>query len=368
MQAWTITMSGSERKKTKRRPPGEGSYKTNAKGQVRLVKMVNRKWLAGPYESTRMEALASFNRKYQSGAKDAASQSFTTLAKRWLKERESSQAPSTFKSYTIWIACIEADPLGSMPVKSIKEAHLRQWFARQKLAPTTVRKRLGFIHQMLRIGGNNERYNPPKAEKHTRRPLSAEEGGKAKAIALESDLHTHRVGVMICLEMGLRVSEACGLKHEDYQNGGVWIRRSVTRTKGTLNVREKTKTARSARWVPIPPSLKEHIGPPKKGYVLTESEQPGYPDTLQKAVRSVCKKAGIEGVPHLGPHALRRTYGMTLLEAGVDVVTSAEMMGHDPKMLLDEYARSRIDLKQKAVKTAFGKAKKKAVRTEIRTN
>ena len=42
-------------------------------------------------------------------------------------------------------------------------------------------------------------------------------------------------------------------------------------------------------------------------------------------------------------------------------------MGHDPKMLLDEYARSRIDLKQKAVKTAFGKSKKKTVRTEIRT-
>ncbi len=355
-------------KKTKRRPPGEGTYKTNAKGQVRLVKMVNRKWLAGPYESTRMEALASFSRKFASGARERDSLSFTSSAKRWLSERESKLAPSAFKSYACWINKIELDPLGAMPVKDIKEHHLRQWFVRQKLAPTTVRKRLGFIHQIMRIGGNHETYRPPTAEKHSRRPLSAEECAKAKEEAMKSDLHLDSVGVLICLELGLRVSEACGLKHEDYQNGGVWIKRSVTRTKGTLNVREKTKTARSARWIPIPPSLKEHIGPPRTGYVLTESNRPGYPDSLQKAVRRVCKRAGIEGVPHLGPHTLRRTYGMTLLEAGVDVVTSADMMGHDPRMLLEEYARSRIDLKQKAVETAFGTPKKKPVRTRIRTN
>lgn len=56
----------------------------------------------------------------------------------------------------------------------------------------------------------------------------------------------------------------------------------------------------------------------------------------------------------MGPHALRRTYGMTLLEAGVDVVTAADLMRHDPAMLLQEYARTRTDLKREAVRRTFG--------------
>jgi integrase len=62
----------------------------------------------------------------------------------------------------------------------------------------------------------------------------------------------------------------------------------------------------------------------------------------------------VKGVPHMGPHALRRTYGMQLLEAGVDVVTAADLMRHDAKMLLEEYARSRPDLKIAAIARTFG--------------
>jgi len=346
-------MPGSSKKKN-RRAHGEGTYKTAPNGKIRLVKRIEGKWLAGPLANSKQEALAAFNRKYPNGAKDAtASLSFTSLAKRWLAEREQKLAPSAVKSYTCWINAVAKDPLGAMPVGSIKQHHLRQWFARQSLAPTTARKRLGFICQILRLAGNEHSYTPPAADRHARRPLSAAERLAVKTEAVQSTDHVERVGVLLCLEMGLRVSEACGLKHEDFQNGGVWIKRSVTRTAGALNVREKTKTARSARWVPVPPSLEKDVGPPRSGYVLTGSDRPGYPDVLQNAAKRVFARAGIKGIPHLGPHTLRRTYGMTLLEAGTDVVTSAELMGHDPKMLLDEYTRSRIDLKRKAVENAF---------------
>jgi integrase len=163
-----------------------------------------------------------------------------------------------------------------------------------------------------------------------------------------------RIATLICLEMGLRISEVCGLRHEDRDGAGVWIKRTVTRAEGVINVRNKTKTARSNRWVPIPPSLVNEIGKDKTGYVVTGSKIPGYPDNISRAINRVIERAGVKGIPHLGPHTLRRTYGMKMLEAGVDVVTASELMGHDPRMLLDEYTRSREDLKIEAVKRAFG--------------
>jgi integrase len=227
---------------------------------------------------------------------------------------------------------------------------VRAWFDGLDLAPTTKRKRLGFVHQILRAHGNESRYKPPKSERHTRRPLTPQEVAKLRAEILSLP-NEKRIGVLLCLECGLRRSEACGLRHEDREGDGIRIRRTVVRVTGEVRVRQKGKTASSHAWIPLPPSLVGEIGR-GSGYVLG-GKTPMYPDVLTNAVRRVCEVAGLR-VPHAGPHALRRTYGMTLLEAGVDVVTAAELMRHDPKMLLDEYARSREDLKADAVQRAFG--------------
>jgi len=60
---------------------------------------------------------------------------------------------------------------------------------------------------------------------------------------------------------------------------------------------------------------------------------------------SVRTELGIQG----GLHKLRGTYGMTLLESGVDIRTAADLMRHDPAMLVRQYAMSRRDLKEAAL-------------------
>lgn len=259
-------------------------------------------------------------------------------------------------TYEYWIAKIEQDPFGALPVGLITSQQIRAWAERQTLSPTNLRKRIGFIHQMLRTAGNHNRYQPPRKERHTRRPLSPEEVAKLMEVARN---HTHSdalTAVLLCIECGLRRSEAVGLRHEDRSGDGILIRRSVTKVVGSVRVRGKTKTAKSHGWIPLPPSLLGVIGT-GTGYVLGDGKRPMYPDVFTKLIRRIFEKAEITAVPHFGPHALRRTYGMTLLEAGVDIVTAADLMRHDPNMLMSEYARTRNDLKQEAVNKAFGTPK-----------
>jgi integrase len=97
--------------------------------------------------------------------------------------------------------------------------------------------------------------------------------------------------------------------------------------------------------------LKDEFGLPfRKEFT---GKDPIKPDILTDAIKQMAKDAGVS-VPYIGPHAFRRTYGMTLLEAGVDIVTAAELMRHDPMVLAKEYAQTRKDLKTDAVKRAFG--------------
>ena len=101
--------------------------------------------------------------------------------------------------------------------------------------------------------------------------------------------------------------------------------------------------------------------------MLGTDRKPMYPDTLRAAVKRLMAKAGII-VPYGGPHTLRRSYGMALLEAGVDIVTAAELMRHDPATLLAEYARSRRDLKTSAIERTFGTGSRLTAKTHEPTN
>jgi integrase len=53
-------------------------------------------------------------------------------------------------------------------------------------------------------------------------------------------------------------------------------------------------------------------------------------------------------------HGLGRTFGMDMLESGVDLRTAAEQMRHDTAMLANIYSRSRRDLKRAAAAKVFG--------------
>ncbi len=309
--------------------------------------------VAGPACRTKPEALLAYQKKLKDHVASAGkSPSFTTYALGWMDQRRKHVSPTTYDIESVWLNVISRDPFGSLPINKIQKIHLEQWRDRQTLASVTLQKRLAFIRQILRSADNFATCTPPRKEEHHRRPLTEREITKL-GTEMDKLSEQDQVAILLCWQMGLRRSEACGLRHEDRDGAGVWIKRTVIVTKDAIRVRHKGKNARSLGWVPIPPKLDAFIGS-RKGFVIGGGSDPVSPKALSAHIKRVLAKIGMGSIPKGGTHAFRRTYGMTLLKSGVDVRTAADLMRHDPAMLLKEYSRSTEEGKSEAVLKAFG--------------
>lgn len=302
--------------------------------------------------ATKTEALIALRKRIKERSPEGrASLSFTNYARLWMSESGKLE-DTTRDTYNNHIAAIEKTPLGKIAIGAITELDLKAWKRAQTNSKTSIRGRLGFIHQIMRSAGNMARTTQPKGEDHERRPLTPAERTKLLE-AFETAEPRVQMAVMIGWNTGLRRGEICGLKFSDLEDGGIWVKRVVVITSAAIKVKPRPKTSRSRGWVPLPPNVLELMQSGEKGFVLTGTDRPMHPKTLTNLVSEFMKDAGLN-VPYQGLHALRRTYGMMMLEQGVDVVTAAKAMRHDPAMLLKEYARSRNDLTIAAVNLTFG--------------
>lgn len=344
------TVSGS------RRDRGEGTWETLPSGKVRLVVQKNGRRIKSEAKPTKTEARASLKEKLDALANpnEASEKSFGNSARDWLKSRRRI-SPTTREVYGYWISSIERDPLGKTPVDRITTKHLEAWKHRQSLAKSTLRNRCSWINQVLAFAGSSVRIDVPAKGRHTRRPLDPQERRALIELLARLDADS-KMFALLCFVCGLRRSEACGLQHDDRVGDGFIPRRSAVVVGRKIVIRSALKTDESEAWVPIPPILDSLIGG-KPGYVVGGTRGPLSGKMLYERIKKAAKGTALEKVPYFGLHALRRTYGMMQLEAGADVVTVASNMRHDPKMLMDEYARSRTDLKRKAIEGLFSDLK-----------
>lgn len=351
-------MSDGSKKETLRRLKGEGSFELLASGMWSCYTKRNGKKLRGAPAATRIEASRNLQKRLEAerkGARQASAQSFTMLARKWVSS--ASLSPTTRDTYGWWLDDLENDEIGRKPVRKITQDDLDSWLlrARVRWANSTVRNRCRFVNQILALAGSDLEVAVPPKKQHSRRPLSP---GERKILdALEPPEEWMLMALKVLRMVGgTRRSEAFGLRHEDRDGDGIWINRVVLLSKGKLVVRAKAKTAKSKRWVPIPAALRDSIGNGRTGFVIGGGKDPMNPKLLSDWLYRVKVASGLRNVPYFGTHAIRRTCGMQMLEAGVDLITTAEILGHDPQMLAGEYARSREDLKLDAVDKAFGSA------------
>lgn len=337
------TVSGSSR-----RAKGEGSWEVLPSGKTRLVKIQNGQKLTGPAAIGKVAARAAWEEKYAK-PKGKSRLSLSTFAKTWVDDQSGS--PTTLEQLRIFVESkIQDDPIGDIPIKSIDEPDVRAWLSRQKQADETVKRNLGRLKQILKAAGIAVDVTRPKKPDHKRRPLTPRERQELPTV-LAAATEECRRAILIAYYTGARKSEILALRHSDRDGSGIWIRRRAVATRGRLDVQAQTKNSRSRRWIPLPPQL-DWIGE-GQGFVVTGTARPLSPHVLTKEFRSAIAGTSWEKVPYCGFHTLRRTYAMTLLENQVDVVTAADLLGHDPMMLTKEYTRSREDLKLAAVAKSF---------------
>ena len=158
---------------------------------------------------------------------------------------------------------------------------------------------------------------------------------RRKAVSVLTDEERRKVlkgdnaAALIALSMGLRIGEVCGLMAEDVADGVLTVRRTVQRiqdSKGSTRlIVTQPKTVHSQRQIPVPKHIKTLLTAQPKRYIIGGETEPTEPRMIQYHWSRFCRENGMRNINF---HTLRHTFATQALEAGVDVKTLSEMLGH----------------------------------------
>ena len=164
------------------------------------------------------------------------------------------------------------------------------------------------------------------------------------------------IGILVSLFTGLRLGEICALKWNDiavpeqiihvrYTMQRVQEQCGNTRTSVILTA---PKSACSVRSIPIPDALLKIMlthSTDRTGYFLTGSTQYYIePRTMQNHFKKALKSSGVADANF---HALRHTFATRCVEAGFDVKSLSEILGHaSVNITMNRYVHPSMELKK----------------------
>ena len=158
--------------------------------------------------------------------------------------------------------------------------------------------------------------------------------------------------VLLSLYTGLRVGEVCGLmwRDIDFEKSILTVRRTVQRIRNsnhsTCILADTPKSRASRRSIPIPKFLIKLLRDSRSNencYILSGSNHIIEPRTLQRRFKSILKKADLPSVSY---HSLRHAFATNCLQAGFDVKTLSEILGHaSVETTLNRYVHTSMERK-----------------------
>lgn len=183
-----------------------------------------------------------------------------------------------------------------------------------------------------------------------------------KLMAFVSDNFTFRnLGILICLQTGMRIGEVCALQWGDIdlQKGVVSISKTIERiyiidseVKHTELIISSPKTQNSHRDIPLSKTLLQMLRPLKrivndKFFIITNEEKPTEPRTFRNYYKTVLKTLNI---PPLKFHGLRHSFATRCIESNCDYKTVSVILGHsDISTTLNLYVHPNNEQKKKCI-------------------
>lgn len=273
---------------------------------------------------------------------------------------------------------LEADPLGSRPIASVKPSDAKEWAIRMKeqgFAYKTISNDKRSLKAAFYTAMQDDyiRKNPFDFQLNTvieddtepKVPLTPEETESLLSF-METDAvyRKYRDEVIILLNTGLRVSELCGLTETDidFENGAIRVDHQLLRNKDGYYV-EKPKTDNGIREIPMTPAAREALGRVVRnrreskpatidGYsgflFLKQNGRPKTATCYDAMFRGLVKKYNKtheKPLPKsMTPHTMRHTFCTNWANAGMTPKVLQYIMGHASiTMTLNYYAHATFD-------------------------
>jgi len=289
-------------------------------------------------------------------------QSFAKWAEAWERDYLIGVKASTKRAYSGHLKKHLLPEFGKRAIQTIEKKEVQKLFTmlfnEKELSPKTVKNVHGTLHKCFddAISAGLIRFNPasgitlPKRKKPEIHPLS-ESDIPIFGSAAKND--RYYAAYLFLILTGLRLCEMTGLTYDriDYDNKTMLIDRQLISVYPPLF---STPKHDKIRMVPLPESVIRIIKAQKVkqngfklltgdqnynklGFVFTEEDgRPCCGQTVSKHLKSIAESAGF---PKLRLHDLRHTYAVLSLQAGIDIKTVQESLGHhSAAFTLDQYA------------------------------
>ena len=271
---------------------------------------------------------------------------------------------STVSNYSMKLKTHIIPTLGDIACCAIKPQNvydLMNTMRKKKLSERYISDVVVLFKSILRyanitygIKNNTSGIIMPKRIKPEIKVLSDKEQTRLR-VYIDRNPSLSTLGVSISLYTGIRIGELCALqwKDIDLEKRVLTVRKTIQRiqtndgNKRTKLIITEPKSHSSIRMVPIPEclidKLKKFANAPNK-YVLSGTEKPVEPRTMQYRFASIIKNANLPSVHY---HSLRHAFASSCVAIGFDVKTLSEILGHSSvELTLNRYIHSSFDRKK----------------------
>lgn len=292
----------------------------------------------------------------------------------WMENNRVRHKGATIKKYQYLIDRHILPELGDLKLSQITSTVINSFLTRKMengkldksggLSASYVRSIMLIINAALKFAVDEEMCQPLKSPVY--KPVSQNNEITVLRIDEQKRLETHliseiaptQLGILISLHTGLRIGEICALSWEDIdiENRIIHVRHTVARIKSTdfsegnssKLIIDAPKTKASNRDIPIPsvllPILKSNCTAASSKYVVSDTKDFVSPRTYEYRYHRLLEKCGIESVNY---HVLRHTFATRCIEAGVDVKSLSEILGHsNVSITLNTYVHSSMEMKR----------------------
>lgn len=305
---------------------------------------------------------------------------------RWLSANSARLKPSSRAKYRTdienHIKPFFGDKLPGEILPEEIDGFTRSLLTGKGLSPKTVRSILTLFHSILsytgkRSGGklpDMEITYPKSFRKNTRVLDEKEESALVQLLAREMD--ACKFGVYLALRTGMRIGEICALRWCDisFEAAAISVCHTALRLPrgnacqadpdrpsaaagddgGALALSRTElvigtpKSESSLRLIPLMPdiaTLCERFRPEEpEAFLLTGTDRCMDPRKLQRHLKKYLEECGI---PEAHFHTLRHTFATRCVEAGFDVKTLSEILGHSNiGITMNLYVHPNLDLKR----------------------